>query len=212
MVICLCVRSFVFWRTSPFYRPRLGSATGTFSRKELRCFGKIGHSTLVKSCWFACASIVRACLVMLFMAGGMGDEEPQHHHYRLYATPTTNLRSMGQRGPSCCRSYRRPMHSSIGSIGHEWIACLGAIGQEWKVDQHSLYGSMLGAVNTIGHLCRGQSWVRSEIHSTGFLSIYLTPVLALPRLTLGSVPRVYPVTGPCGANLSLILPLISASP
>jgi hypothetical protein len=29
------------------------------------------------------------------MAGGMGGEELQHHHYRLYATLTPGLHSLG---------------------------------------------------------------------------------------------------------------------
>jgi hypothetical protein len=81
--------------TSPFYRSRWESATGSFSRKELRRCGRTGRSTLVKSCLSACASVVRASLVMLFMASSMGGEELWHHHYRLCASPTPSLRSLG---------------------------------------------------------------------------------------------------------------------
>jgi hypothetical protein len=81
--------------TSPFYKSRWGSAISSFSRKELRRCGRTGRSTLVKSCLSACASVVRASLVVFFMASRMGGEELWHHHYRLCASPTPSLRSLG---------------------------------------------------------------------------------------------------------------------
>jgi hypothetical protein len=57
---------------------------------------------------------------------------------------------------------------------------------------------------------RGESvLVRRGIHSSGFPSMRPTPLAALPRPTLGSVPRLYPGASPCGVNLSFFLLLTS---
>jgi hypothetical protein len=56
---------------------------------------KMGRSTLENSYLSTCTLVVWASLVAHFMASGVGGEELRHHHYRLCATPTHGLHSLG---------------------------------------------------------------------------------------------------------------------
>lgn len=78
----------------PFYRPRWGSAIGSFPWKELLCRGTMGHLTLVKSCLSIHALVVWASQVAL-MASDVGSEKSQCHHCRLCAASTPGRHSLG---------------------------------------------------------------------------------------------------------------------
>jgi hypothetical protein len=53
----------------------------------------------------------------------------------------------------------------------------------------------------------GQSQTGCGVHSSGFLLVHPTPLLAPPRPTPDSVPQGYSRVGPSGSDSSSILPL-----
>jgi hypothetical protein len=73
----------------------VGSAIGSFLEKELLHCGKTECSILVMSCLFVYSSVIQVSLIVLFMASGVGGEEPCHHHCRTCATRTPSRRSLG---------------------------------------------------------------------------------------------------------------------
>lgn len=70
-------------------------AINSFPKKELLCRGKIGRSTLMKSCLFVRTLVAWVSLVGLFMANGVGGKESWRHHCHPCAVLTPSHRSLG---------------------------------------------------------------------------------------------------------------------